>query len=207
MKIESISIEGAHYPNEDRLRHWERSSETVFAVLADGMGGLSMGDVAAELIVKNISDYIIKNFDEHPIEQLLLGAMKAADDAVASKSAETHSRMGAAVALVLLDKGRLHYTWLGNVRVYLAGTSPLEMLTTDHVANVGYGNILLTRCIKGKGLRNDVPYQVREVTPGDVILLCTDGYYKQINMEETHSGSIPVIEDFEDDASIIRISV
>lgn len=207
MKIESISIEGSHYHNEDRLCHWERSSETAFAVLVDGMGGLSMGDVAAELIVKTISDYINRYLYEHPIEQLLLGAMKAADDAVASKSAETHCRMGAAVALVLLDKGRLHYTWLGNVRVYLAGTSPLALLTTDHVANVGYGKALLTRCIKGRGLRNDVPYQARKVIPGDVILLCTDGYYKQINMEETHSGSIPVIEDFEDDASIIRITV
>lgn len=207
MKIESISVAGKHYHNEDRLFYKEFSSESTVAVVADGMGGLSLGNVAAELVVNAVGDYIIGHIGEQPAEKLLADALKVADHAVAVKSAELHSKMGAALVVVLIDKGRMHFTWLGNVRIYFADATQMELLTSDHVTDVGYGNTRLTRCIKGRGLREDVPCQVRKTAPGDVILLCTDGYYKQIKIEDSCSGNIPVIADFEDDATIVRISL
>ena len=71
--------------------------------------------------------------------------------------------------------------------------------------DVGYGKHLLTRCIKGAGLRTDVPYQNRKVKAGDILLLCTDGLYKQIKVNQMLDITLPTNKIYEDDASLIKI--
>ena len=81
----------------------------------------------------------------------------------------------------------------------------MERLTTDHVLDAGYGKFLLTRCIKGGGLREELPYQSIEVNAGDTLILCTDGLYKQMNDNQLAKTKSKIEEQFEDDASMIRI--
>ena len=84
----------------------------------------------------------------------------------------------------------------------------MDLVTTDHLANIGYGRTALTRCIKGSGLRDDLPFLCFELKEGDAIYVCTDGLYK---VAENYIGVLP-IEEFaeilnepEDDATLVEV--
>lgn len=206
MKISSFSKEGKYYSNEDSLSVCQLEKDKAIVALADGMGGLTFGKEAADLIVNTLSSFIREHIDRTPISELLHEALKYADGAIARKAIECHSKMGAAIALAFIDDNMIHYTWLGNVRIYLSGLNKFELLTNDHLLDTGYGKQLLTRCIKGCGLRDDVPYNCIEIKTGETLILSTDGFYKQhIGTELLLNKDSYLLTDYEDDASMIRI--
>ena len=205
MNIDSFSIEGKYYSNEDSLSFKTFANDTAIVVLADGMGGLSFGKEASDLVVNTITEFVSDNVDNLPAKEMLFKSLEYADVAIAQKSIEYHSKMGAAIALAFITGNQVHYTWLGNVRIYLVKPNYIEQLTTDHVLDVGYGKFLLTRCIKGGGLREELPYHNIKANAGDTLVLCTDGLYKQINNSQLIEINSNIEEQFEDDASMIRI--
>lgn len=207
MKIDSFSVEGKLYPNEDSLCVRQLSPNQVVAVLADGMGGLNFGKEVADLIVHAVSEFICKNLGRNSIQELIGKALEHTDRIIAQRSKEMHSKMGAAVALVFVDGNTVHFTWLGNVRIYLFEQAEAKLLTTDHCLDAGYGKQLLTRCIKGKGVRADWPYRELSVKAGSKLILCTDGLYKQLGLERLFTAKLPFLEEFEDDASMIGIEI
>lgn len=205
MKIDSFSIEGIHYPNEDSLSVHQLVPNKIIAVLADGMGGLTFGREAADLIVNAITSFVCEHIESLSAQDLLGKALEYADAIISQRSLETHSKMGAAVAVVLIDGSDIHYTWLGNVRIYLSDHNEVAQLTTDHTLDAGYGKHLLTRCIKGAGIRPDVPYRCRRTHTGNILILCTDGFYKQTDVNQLSNNTLSVNEKYEDDASLIKI--
>lgn len=205
MKIDSFSIEGIHYPNEDSLSIRQLPPKKIIAVLADGMGGLTFGREAADLIVNAITSFVCEHIESLPVQDLLDKALGYADAIISQKSLNTHSKMGAAFAVTLINGNDIHYTWLGNVRIYLFDHDEVTQLTTDHTLDVGYGKHLLTRCIKGAGIGPDVPYQCRRTNAGNILFLCSDGLYKQIDINQLLNNTLPVHEKYEDDASLIKI--
>lgn len=68
MKIDSFSIEGIHYSNEDSLSVHQLTPNKAVAVLADGMGGLTFGKEAADLIVSTITAFICEHVERLPIQ-------------------------------------------------------------------------------------------------------------------------------------------
>lgn len=210
MEIEAFSIEGDTYSNEDRYKYTVRNQSTAMAVLADGMGGLSLGGTAAEVVSVSIHDYITSHLQELPGCIMLSEALNHADKTLEKVSLSLRSNMGAAVAVAFISEGTLYATWQGNVRIYLCRNGQLGMLTNDHVLNIGYGQTALSRCLKGAGLRNDIPAITYELKVGDKIFLCSDGFYKiaEKYMLQNDLDSIKgKIACPKDDATLIRISI
>ena len=86
----------------------------------------------------------------------------------------------------------------------------LSCLTKDHMLNIGYGQTALSRCIKGSGLRDDIPTIRHQLKTNDKIFLCSDGFYKiseiylgRRNFEDIKDNIINP----EDDATLIEISL
>ena len=169
------------------------------------MGGMYFGKETSYLVVNTITKFVSDNADNLSAKEMLFQSLEYADAAITQKSIEYHSKMGTAVAIAFINGNQVHYTWLGNVRIYLSTSNRMERLTTDHVLDAGYGKFLLTRCIKGGGLREEFPYQSIEVNAGDTLILCTDGLYKQMNDNQLAKTKSKIEEQFEDDASMIRI--
>lgn len=96
MKIDSFSIEGKHNSNEDSLSVLQIIDDKIIAVLADGMGGLTFGKEAADLIVSTITTFVCEHINKMTVSDLLIKALEFADKAVSKKSLEMHSKMGAA---------------------------------------------------------------------------------------------------------------
>lgn len=210
IKIKSFSIGSRLYPNEDKLFVQELPSQGAIAVMTDGMGGLSLGDVAADIVTRSIADYIISNYVGTEEDAILKNALKYADLELRRISIKKRSNMGTAVAVAIIFRQALYYSWQGNVRIYLHRNGITTQLTQDHIANIGYGKTALTRCIKGAGLRSDLPSLNCTLEPGDKVLICTDGLYSIL---ESNFGEFSMdwlqknIGEPEDDASLIMLEM
>ena len=208
MKVKSFSIGSKNYPNEDRLAVQKIGTDGIIVVLADGMGGLSFGDLAAEVVTESVVGYLMKNHERYAEIENLHKALAYADQEVRRVSIEKRSNMGAAVAVAIIIDHELYCAWQGNVRIYVLHKGKRELLTTDHLANIGYGRTALTRCIKGAGLRDDVPFLCYKMAEEDAVFVCSDGLYKVV---EKDLGVLSVDEisrklnEPEDDASLIEV--
>lgn len=199
-----LFTKGYDSQNEDYCKIVELGGRTL-VIMADGMGGLSLGAEAAECVCESIAEYVSMNLDKENIWQ---EAFKYADNKLHELSLANHSNMGAAVTALIITETSCEVAWQGNVRLYLYRDSQLQQLTTDHVMNIGYGQKMLTRCVKGGGLRDDVPTKNIPLQTDDILFLCTDGFFN-IHENDFSFGyaSAPKEVIINDDATCLTIKI
>lgn len=199
-----LFTKGYDSQNEDYSKVVELEGRTL-VIMADGMGGLSLGAEAAEHVCEGIAEYISKNFETKDLWQ---EAFKHADNRLYELSRANHSNMGAAVTALIITETSCEVAWQGNVRLYLYRDNQLQQLTTDHVINIGYGQKMLTRCVRGGGLRGDIPSISIPLQTDDILFLCTDGFYN-IHEQELLSGNANVLKEgiMYDDATCVTIKI
>lgn len=176
MEAQIYSYSGFGKINEDYCACYKLDDSRTITILADGMGGLSNGDLAARLVADTIFTFISAHFDELSPEELLCQALNSANEAINNKCYELKCRMGASIAVVYSNGPQAYYTWLGNVRIYLnKAYSEVKLLTQDHVyspqTDNKYKDTYLTRCIKGKELREIPPVELINLTTNDILFL------------------------------------
>lgn len=199
-----LFTKGYDSQNEDYCKVVELEGRTL-VIMADGMGGLSLGVEAAECVCEGIAEYVSKNLDTDILWQ---EAFKYADNKLHELSLANHSNMGAAVTALIITATSCEVAWQGNVRLYLYRDNQLLQLTTDHIMNIGYGQKMLTRCLKGGGLRDDVPTKNIPLQTDDILFLCTDGFYN-IHEQDLSSGNtcVPKEDIMNDDATCLTIKI
>ena len=193
--------------NQDRYKY-EYIDDILFVVVADGMGGLMFGEIAAQTATDTILEYLKANYCEGEEKQLLYKSLEEADNRIREIGLQYKCKMGTAIVAAIILKNTIFYTWQGNVRVYLKGKSLIQ-LTEDHIADIGYGKTGLTRCLKGAGLRDDIPFNDCPISKNEEIIICTDGAYSLFS-DNKPELSIEYFEnltdELEDDCTIISIS-
>ena len=199
-----LFTKGHDSQNEDYCKVVELEGRTL-VIMADGMGGLSLGVEAAECVCEGIAEYVSKNLEA---DNLWQEAFKYADKKLHELSLANHSNMGAAVTALIITAISCEVAWQGNVRLYLYRDNQLLQLTTDHIMNIGYGQKMLTRCLKGGGLRDDVPTKNIPLQTDDILFLCTDGFYN-IHEQDLSSGNtcVPKEDIINDDATCLTIKI
>ena len=199
-----LFTKGYDSQNEDYCKVIELEGR-IFVIMADGMGGLSLGAEAAECVCEGIAEYVSKNLEA---DNLWQEAFKYADKKLHELSLANHSNMGAAVTALIITATSCEVAWQGNVRLYLYRDNQLLQLTTDHIMNIGYGQKMLTRCLKGGGLRDDVPTKNIPLQTDDILFLCTDGFYN-IHEQDLSSGNtcVPKEDIMNDDATCLTIKI
>jgi len=170
----------------------------VFLV-ADGMGGHAVGELASKIAVDNIPHIYSKHADEGP-EAAIRKAFLEANCTINNRGNQNREFRGmgtTAVSLIIRPEG----AWVANVgdsRVYRVRRGYIEQLSFDHswvwelarkynkrpedVSGVGANRI--TRSLGPDPLVQvdvDGPHTVQ---PGDVFLLCTDGLSGLVNDRE-----------------------
>lgn len=185
-------------------RRRQLNEDTVFAadglfVVCDGMGGHKAGEVASKLAVDVLANFIRRSeadleltwpygFDPSvPYNaNRLRTAIKLANRIVYRKSvsSDDYSGMGTtvAVALVSPDRREMTYGHVGDSRIYLIRDRSMTQLTNDDSwVNLMQGNdptsAMKNILTKALGAREDVDFEVvtKDLAPGDVVLLCSDG--------------------------------
>jgi protein phosphatase len=174
------------------------SSPGSLFVVADGMGGHAAGAVASQIAVNTLSAIYYAD-PESPAEDRLLRAFTAAHDSVIESASHGRGRLGMGCTLVAAAFVEdLVIVNVGDSRAYLWRDGELEQITEDHSlvsAQVRAGLMTeeaarcspfrsaLTQCIGSQiDLEPDVFH--REVRPGDVLLLCSDGLHDPLSPDD-----------------------
>jgi PPM family protein phosphatase len=158
--------------------------------VCDGVGGAARGDIASSTAVQQI-----RRLDEQPRDQDLLslvaGALHRAHDRIGELVEEDPALTGTSTTatVALFDGSRLGIGQLGDSRAYLMHKGELSRLTHDHTfvqSLIDEGRIteeearthphrnLILKAVDGIHEADPDLFYV-ELSPGDRLLLCSDG--------------------------------
>ncbi|MDR1805712.1 MAG: Stp1/IreP family PP2C-type Ser/Thr phosphatase [Clostridium sp.] len=190
--------------NQDAYAACELSPTMGWAVVCDGMGGHSGGNVASEVAVSTVSEGLNRLLHSQSTGEELRRAMGEVIDAANTRIYEMGegnselNGMGTTLVLCILREDSLLVAHAGDSRAYLLQEDGLKRLTSDHSYVQGLierGEIsedeasshpkknLITRAL---GVFEKVEYDLAEykIQRGDIILLCTDGLTNLCDDEE-----------------------
>jgi len=173
----------------------------VLAVVADGIGGLTGGAKISSIV----TSHFLQGFPAlpealEPCEQLLRLTLGANDLALRHAEGEMS---GSTVVAVLLRGQQLHFVSVGDSRIYLLHGGALVQLTREHTlasqldedAARGLISVQEARSDKQRGsltsfigMENltliDRSVKPVQLSPGDKILLMTDGVFGTLSEDE-----------------------
>ncbi len=157
--------------NEDAFRI---AGERRAFLVADGMGGRQGGEIASFVAAETFTELA----SEIPLgpEYLRRGFDEAQDRVLERAQADSAcAGMGTAVVVAALDGDRVHIGHLGDARAYLGRGGDLRRLTTDHSTG---RNTLYKAIGFDERLAPDLSFV--DLTPGDRVLLCSDGLWGEL---------------------------
>lgn len=160
-------------------------------VVADGMGGHVAGEIASNMGVSTIEEYIKKFAQHSDWEELLKDAIIKANSIIyqMSQSKSECSGMGTTVTAIYADDSEVYWGHVGDSRLYLIKENVLRQVTSDHSlvwelmqsgditieeAQVHPHRNILTRAV-GTSEMLTVDSGKFSWQSGDSLLLCTDG--------------------------------
>ncbi|WP_157037900.1 PP2C family protein-serine/threonine phosphatase [Photobacterium aquae] len=165
-------------------------------VVADGMGGHKSGDVASQMLVDIVRQYIralpIKSLTVEYLGRALQDANRQIYDY--SQRYFKGETIGTTAVLLFVKGGEYHVLWVGDSRLYLFRHGQLEQKTRDHsqvmdmveqglIAEAEAENHPLANVItRAVGVGADVVIDsvVGQLQWGDLFLLCSDGLTKEL---------------------------
>jgi serine/threonine protein phosphatase PrpC len=219
-----ISSGGSHKrvknsKNDDRHLIKVLDSGKLLLAVSDGMGGHPAGDVAAEDIIACLN--LIKSDSENGILSLVT-AINQADVSIRNRvrKAMIFEGMGATATSIILNRGKVWWAHIGDSRLYLLSGGVLQQVTKDHSFLqdlIDSGDIseqeaaahpmahVLDQCVGS--IDGGVDCGTFRVSPGDFIILCTDGLYRVV--PDSHIASVAVSTDSVSDcvAELISLAV
>lgn len=196
MKIVSKTDIGmVRHSNQDSYAAGEMPGGVAWAVVCDGMGGVSGGNIASATAVKMISEIISSTYREgmnaNSIRTMLQSAVYSANVSIfdMAKSVEELSGMGTTVVAAVVSGGLVHVVHAGDSRAYIVSGSQMEQITRDHSivqSMIEDGRItaeearkhprknIITRAL-GVEESIEIDYNEIELKEGQQLLICTDG--------------------------------
>ncbi|MDD5467518.1 MAG: protein phosphatase 2C domain-containing protein [Anaerolineales bacterium] len=109
------------------------STPALLAVLADGIGGHRAGEIAAEIAVEAISNFIAAGNASQPVKTLREAFVHAGRAISESAGAVQERRgMGTTCACVWIVGDQLYLAAVGDSRIYLVRGNQIQQLTRDH---------------------------------------------------------------------------
>jgi len=106
---------------------------SLFAIVADGVGGHQAGEVAAEIAVNTISHAIAMSDGTEPQETLEYAIIQAGDAIHTQSNQDEDQRgMGSTCVCVWVIGDQLYIASVGDSRIYLLRGEQIQQLTVDH---------------------------------------------------------------------------
>ena len=180
IRYTTFSEAGKRRANQDVCRVVEMPERNrTLMIVCDGMGGHSMGDVAAETVCNAICEYWNSNTHTKDSETKVIEACKAASDALYKRSRVVRPiEMGTTMVMASIEDNIVTIAHCGDSRCYLLRDGEVVYQTQDH-ADPHWGSEVVTRCFFSLNPEVAEPEVARfEVRYGDIIFLCSDGVYK-----------------------------
>jgi len=177
----------------------------IFAIVADGMGGYSKGEVASYLATKAISEHVMslflkKSVDQKEYEETLQKGFRKANELIMDYALNHPEcmNMGTTASATIIDGEHICVGHVGDTRVYVISENSITQITKDHSLVqqlIDEGKItaedarnhpqknVITRAI-GVGSDLEVDVLSRTLKNKDYVLLCCDGLVNEVKDEE-----------------------
>ena len=166
-------------------------------IVADGMGGHKGGDIASNMAIMEVSNYLLKHYEDANPVKIQREAVEKANHAILEYGTKNEKLEGMGTTLVChLFKGpHLYISNVGDSRSYLIHQKELFQLTSDHSLvqeklNLGFytreqaakdvhKNIL----VRAVGFEDDIAVDIYsyKVHPHDIFLSCSDGLHGKVS--------------------------
>ena len=189
--------------NEDAFY---RNDEVGLYIVADGMGGHKAGEIASNMAVESIKNYVLNQ--KKAAEQSLVDAIYIANNLIfKSAAANAHySGMGTTIVSMAFNSTGAMLCHVGDSRAYILTRGKLERLTEDHTyVNEQFKTGLITEeQMETHSMRNvltrslgfseqiKIASQKLNIHAGDRYLLCSDGLSHMVaDNVIAELGSIP----------------
>lgn len=179
--------------------------EVVLAMVCDGMGGLSKGELASATVIRafaswyeNVLPAQIEKFEWEVVKDEWDRLIKELNYAIAEYSRPFNIKAGTTLTAMLFFGDAYLIAHVGDTRVYNIFSGKLEQLTEDQSVvgrEIRLGNMteeqaridprrnVLLQCIGAS--RTVIPeFSFGTVTPGSVYLICSDGFRHEITEQE-----------------------
>jgi serine/threonine protein phosphatase PrpC len=183
-------------------------------IVADGMGGHAAGEVASRLAVDAVVGFIRRTSEDHEHSwpygidssvsfnaNRLRTAVHLANRRV-FREAENHddyTGMGTTIVAALVSEGTMSIAHVGDSRMYSAFNGQLVQLTRDDswaatvlgqhpldgAADQHPMRHVLTNVLGARD-QTEIHIQERQVLPGELLLLCTDGLHGSVEDRVIH---------------------
>ena len=189
-----------------------RQGRMVFAVLCDGMGGLSKGEVASASVICAFDHWLVNELPilcEHPLNEIEIRMQweKIIDEQnkiIKAYGEKRGVKLGTTVVVMLLTQNRYYILNVGDSRAYVLDDS-IRQITKDHsliAREVARGNMtweeakvdkrqnVLLQCIGASSSVHPDMFS-GEVVKDSSYMICSDGLWHMISQEEIYSGFRP----------------
>lgn len=133
--IYQASHQGGRKYNQDRVAH-AFTEQALLLVLADGMGGHSHGELAAEITIKTFMQAFsveAKKTVQDPVEFLSRVMRKAHENIIEfAKDQKLFGNPGTTCVVALIQDGKVSWAHAGDSRVYFLREKKAIAVTHDH---------------------------------------------------------------------------
>jgi protein phosphatase len=196
MNIISYTNKGLRSKNEDCLLSEQLSHDISFHIVADGMGGYNHGEKAAKIVVETLFNQISQIDFSAIAEESIISACERANQKLREEGARLSSKIGATFAATLIVKDKVFAFWMGDSRIHQYNESnQLLFQSEDHslinelrlsrkltINEIRKYDSIVTRSLTSEFMENPPQIEILQYSPKDKIILCSDGLYKQINL-------------------------
>lgn len=187
---------GGRAEQQDRVAVFEvpNRADSHLVVLADGMGGHSDGDLAAQAVLDTAERALADTDTAYPREFLESVCVRA-NRAVLAVGRHHRSNAGSTCVLLYLAADEAYWAHVGDSRLYHFADAELLSHTRDHTVGELLKDAththsaeprsaqLLYSCLGGhNSLQPD--FGASATGSGDWFLLCSDGFWNQVDADE-----------------------
>ena len=204
--VYQTSQTGGRKYNQDRVAYGY-TDEALLLVLADGMGGHSFGEIAAQIAIHTYMQAfarIARPRIPDPV-RFLSEIMKSSHEAVIQYTNinKLEGAPGTTCVVALVQDGQVNWAHAGDSRCYLLRKGEVVGVTRDHSVVqqwADWGLITkdemkthpdrnkITNCLGGVDDLHVEMSPYISVQSGDVLLLCSDGLWGPLSNEEIAQG-------------------
>ena len=192
---ESGQIQGSREYQQDSCSHLEWKRGHYLLVLADGMGGVSGGDVAGKVAVEEFQ-HAFTSCRKMDIRERLLDALYSANDAIYGEKQKKPnlSDMGTTLVGVAIAHDQMYWVSVGDSPLWLINSKEILRLNQDHSigglldmrarageisweeAQQSHQRNMLLEAVQGRELEYiDAPSEPHHLLSGDTIIVASDG--------------------------------
>ena len=181
----------------------------TLAIVCDGMGGLSKGELASKEVIRSYCDWFDVAFakgamnDNFNMDQMLVDWRNIAieNNRRLSEYGNSHDVMlGTTLSAILFLEDNFYIVHVGDSRIYQLHNQEVTQLTTDQTViarEIARGNLteeqakrdarrnVLLQCV-GASKYVEPELIQGKICPGAVYLLCSDGFRHEITNEEIY---------------------